>query len=60
MSKSREGLLFKGDVEGDAKEVGSGKGDVEVEEGGLWYCPIRSVFLSIEDLTINWPQHATN
>ena len=31
MIKSREGLLLKGDVEGDAKEVGSGEGDVEVE-----------------------------
>ena len=35
MIKSREGLLLKGDVKGDAKEVDSGKGDVEVDEGGL-------------------------
>ena len=30
MIKSREGLLLEGDVKGDAKEVDSGKGDVEV------------------------------
>ena len=35
MIKSREGILLEGDVEGDTKEVGSGKGDVEVKEGGL-------------------------
>ena len=35
MIKSREGLLLEGDVERDAKEVGSGKEDLEVEEGGL-------------------------
>ena len=35
MIKIREGLLLERDVGGDAKEVGSGKGDVEVEEGRL-------------------------
>ena len=37
MIKSHEGLLLERDVyiEGDAKEVGSDKGDVEVKEGGL-------------------------
>ena len=32
MIKSREGLFLEGDVEGD---VGSGKEDLEVKEGGL-------------------------
>ena len=31
MIKSCEGLLLEGDVEGDAKDVGRGEGDVEVE-----------------------------
>ena len=31
MIKSREGLLLEGGVEGDAKDVGRGEGDVEVE-----------------------------
>ena len=35
MIKIREGLLLERDVGGDAKEVGSGKEDLEVEEGGL-------------------------
>ena len=31
MIKSREGILLEGDMEEDAKEVGSGEGDMEVE-----------------------------
>ena len=34
MIKSCEGLLLKGEVEGQVEEGGSGKGDVEVKESG--------------------------
>ena len=44
MIECQEGLLLEEDVEWQVWEEGSGKGDVEIEEGELWDCPVGRFF----------------